>query len=390
MSRELTMENTILFKDWKSKDFEKCLEKVTYPKKIKTKKFLNKGLHPIISQEKEKVNGYWENSDDLFEVSKPVVIFGDHTKILKYIDFDFVLGADGVKILLANQNLNSRYLFYFLHSIKLRDLGYARHYRLLKEIQVLYPESLPQQKQIVATLDKAFAAIDTAKANAEQNLKYAKELFESYLQNVFENKGDDWKTMKLVDVCIVERGSSPRPIKKYITDDENGVNWIKIGDTKNIEKYIYETNQKITKEGAVKSRFVEEGDFILSNSMSFGKPYIMKTQGYIHDGWFRLKLHDFIDTEYFYQLLSSPLVNDQFHDLASGSVVKNISGDLVKKVNLPIPPLPKQRQIVDNLNAISAESKKLEAIYTQKIADLEEMKKSVLQKAFSGQLNTVT
>lgn len=159
-----------------------------------------------------------------------------------------------------------------------------------------------------------------------------------------------WEVKKLGEACIVARGSSPRPIKKYLTQDQNGVNWIKIGDTKNIEKYIYRTNQKITIEGAKKSRFVEKGDFILSNSMSFGRPYIMKTTGYIHDGWFKLKLYDFLNTEYFYQLLSSPYVNDQFHSLASGSVVKNISGDLVKKVSLPIPPLPEQKRIVSILD----------------------------------------
>lgn len=195
---------------------------------------------------------------------------------------------------------------------------------------------------------------------------------------------DGWKTMKLVDVCIVERGSSPRPIKKYITDDEGGVNWIKIGDTKNIEKYIYETNQKITKEGAEKSRFVEEGDFILSNSMSFGKPYILKTQGYIHDGWFKLKLHDFVDAEYFYQLLSSPLVNDQFHNLASGSVVKNISGDLVKKVELPIPPLTEQKQIVAILDKAFTAIDTAIANAEQNLKNAKELFESYLQNVFEN------
>ena len=198
---------------------------------------------------------------------------------------------------------------------------------------------------------------------------------------------DGWKTMKLVDVCIVERGSSPRPIKKFVTDDEDGVNWIKIGDTKNIEKYIYKTNQKITKEGAEKSRFVEEGDFILSNSMSFGKPYIMKTQGYIHDGWFKLKLHDFVDSEYFYQLLSSPLVNDQFHNLASGSVVKNISGDLVKKVVLPIPPLLQQKQIVAILDKAFAAIDTAKANAEQNLQNAKELFESISLQKFTDGIN---
>jgi type I restriction enzyme S subunit len=245
---------------------------------------------------------------------------------------------------------------------------------------------LKQQQQIVTILDKTFAAIDTAKNNAEQNLINAKEIFVSYLQDIFNNKGDDWTEQKLGEVCKVERGSSPRPIKNFITDDENGVNWIKIGDTKNIEKYIYKTRQKITKDGAEKSRYVKNGDFILSNSMSFGKPYIMKTIGCIHDGWFKLKLYDFIDTEYFYQLLSSPYVNKQFHNLASGSVVKNISGDLVKKVSLPVPPIKQQQKIVKKLSALPSETKKLADIYQQKIDDLIELKKSTLQNSFNGEL----
>ena len=191
-----------------------------------------------------------------------------------------------------------------------------------------------------------------------------------------------WEIKKLVDVCVVERGSSPRPIKKFITDNIDGVNWIKIGDTKKVDKYIYSTKQKITKEGAEKSRYVKEGDFILSNSMSFGKPYIMKTTGYIHDGWFVLRLHDFIDTEYFFQLLSSPYVNDQFHKLASGSVVKNISGDLVKKVILPIPPLPEQQAIVAILDKAFAAIATAKANAEQNLKNALELFESYLQGVF--------
>jgi len=191
-----------------------------------------------------------------------------------------------------------------------------------------------------------------------------------------------WEIKKLVDVCFVERGSSPRPIKDYITDSDNGVNWIKIGDTKEVNKYIYSTKQKITKKGAEKSRYVKEGDFILSNSMSFGKPYIMKTDGYIHDGWFVLRLYDFIDAEYFFQLLSSPYVNNQFHNLASGSVVKNISGDLVKKVVLPIPPLTEQKRIVSILDKAFAEIAQAKANAEQNLKNAKELFESYLNGIF--------
>jgi type I restriction enzyme S subunit len=155
-----------------------------------------------------------------------------------------------------------------------------------------------------------------------------------------------WKIKKLGEVCLVERGSSPRPIESYLTDSPDGVNWVKIGDTKNVDKYIRSTKQKITKEGAEKSRRVDVGDFILSNSMSYGKPYVMATSGYVHDGWFILRLLESIDIDFFHYLLASDFVQAQFIFLAAGSVVKNISKDLVKRAVLPIPPLSEQKRIV--------------------------------------------
>ena len=149
---------------------------------------------------------------------------------------------------------------------------------LAKTVEIPYPP-LPEQQRIVGILDEAFEGLTTAKANAEKNLQNARAIFESHLQSVFTGRGEGWVDRTLDEVCIVERGSSPRPIKEYFTTEPDGVNWIKIGDTEEGGKYVYSTAQKITAEGAKQSRFVKEGDFILTNSMSFGRPYIMKTNG---------------------------------------------------------------------------------------------------------------
>lgn len=245
---------------------------------------------------------------------------------------------------------------------------------------------LTEQQKIVTLLDEAFADIQQAQANIEQNIVNAKELFQSKLNEIFSQRGDGWEEKTLGEVCEVQRGSSPRPIKQYVTDDENGVNWIKIGDVGKDDKYVTKTKQRITKEGAEKSRLVNEGDFILSNSMSYGRPYIMKITGYIHDGWFVLRLPESLNSNYFWYLLSSPLVKGQFTSLAAGSVVKNIKGDLVKKAMLPIPPLAEQQKIVELLDKISNDSKLAVNLYQQKLDNLEELKKSLLEKAFSGAL----
>ncbi|MBQ8967184.1 restriction endonuclease subunit S [Ruminococcus sp.] len=163
----------------------------------------------------------------------------------------------------------------------------------------------------------------------------------------------DWKTVRLGDVCLIERGGSPRPIEDFITDDEDGINWIKIGDT-NESKYITKTEQKIKKEGMKKSRFVQEGDFLLSNSMSFGRPYILKINGCIHDGWLVIRdENDSFDKDYLYYYLSSPIMYQHFKSLAVGGVVNNLNSKMVRNVEVPLPPLETQRQIAANLDKVT-------------------------------------
>ena len=156
-----------------------------------------------------------------------------------------------------------------------------------------------------------------------------------------------WQIKRLDELYEIARGGSPRPIKNYMTTEPDGINWIKISDATASTKYIYETKEKIKPEGIKMSRLVHEGDFILSNSMSFGRPYIMKTTGCIHDGW--LVLHaksNQIDNDYMYYLLGSDVVYQQFDRLAAGSTVRNLNSDLVRGVTIPVPPLPEQQRIV--------------------------------------------
>lgn len=160
-----------------------------------------------------------------------------------------------------------------------------------------------------------------------------------------------WQTKKLEEIYEIERGGSPRPIQNFITTDADGINWIKIGDATASGKYIYRTEEKIKPAGAKRSRIVYEGDFILSNSMSFGRPYIMKTTGCIHDGWLVLRQRERqVDQDFLYYVLSSDLVFRQFDRLAAGSTVRNLNIGLVKRVEIPFPPLPEQQRIVGILD----------------------------------------
>lgn len=186
-----------------------------------------------------------------------------------------------------------------------------------------------------------------------------------------------WESKNLEDVFEIARGGSPRPIKDYLTEEKDGVNWIKIGDTKEVSKYIHSTKEKIKPSGIKKSQLVEVDDFILSNSMSFGRPYIMKTKGCIHDGWLLLRAKS-SDTsvDYMYYLLSSELIANQFKRSAAGSTVQNLNIKLVKKVKAPIPPFSEQQKIAEILSTVDAKIENIE----QQIRETEQLKKGMMQR----------
>ena len=156
-----------------------------------------------------------------------------------------------------------------------------------------------------------------------------------------------WPLVKIDELCVVERGASPRPIRDFVTESSDGVNWIKIGDAQVGSKFIFETAEKITREGAERSRWVKPGDFILSNSMSYGRPYIMATDGCIHDGWLLLsEKSSRLDKDFLYHILGSDQIFAQFERAATGGVVNNLNSSLVRNVEIPLPPLEVQREIV--------------------------------------------
>ncbi len=159
-----------------------------------------------------------------------------------------------------------------------------------------------------------------------------------------------WEYKKIGDICLVERGGSPRPIGQYITDSDDGINWIKIGDTTE-SMYITKTAQKIKPEGMKKSRYVQSGDFLLSNSMSFGRPYILQIDGCIHDGWLVLRdENDLFDKRFLYYYLSAKPTYERFKTMAVGGVVNNLNSEMVRNLFVPVPGRVEQSKIADLLD----------------------------------------
>jgi restriction endonuclease S subunit len=239
---------------------------------------------------------------------------------------------------------------------------------LLNELGITIPEKDNSLESRMFTVN--FSALET-RFDPFYHLEYFKEI-ESKIDN------SRWDVVMLQEIFDIKRGGSPRPIHSFYTDDPNGLNWIKIGDTKNDDKYIFSTKEKIIQEGARYSRKVVDGDFILSNSMSFGRPYIVKIEGYIHDGWllFRPKTER-VNNDFLHSLLSSELMYQLFRKSTIGGVVENLNIDLVKKVKVPLPLIDKQNEIANHISDLRNRAKQLQeegkAILNEAKATIEKM-----------------
>ena len=167
---------------------------------------------------------------------------------------------------------------------------------------------------------------------------------EKYPRIRFKGFTDAWEQRKLSELVLIERGGSPRPIDDYITDAPDGLNWVKIGDAPTQGHYITKTAEKIKPEGLSKTRQVQPGDLILSNSMSFGKPYIMAINGCIHDGWLLIRdTNNIFDLTFLCHLLGTTQMLGQYKQFAAGSTVNNLNKELVGNTIVTIPSKPEQK-----------------------------------------------
>jgi len=257
----------------------------------------------------------------------------------------------------------------------------------LQKYDIDYPKEETERDSIA----EYFSNLDTQIKEAEREVDRLEKMKIASLQKMFPRPGattpeirfagfsEPWKTSRLGDLLSVCRGGSPRPIESYITTDENGLNWVKIGDVEKGARYITHTAEKIRPEGLSHTRQVYPGDLILSNSMSFGRPYIMQIEGCIHDGWLLIRDSDNIfNTEFLQQQLGTPMMLEQYRSLAAGGVVNNLNSDLVQSVSICYPSLGEQR-------AIGEYFRNLDELITAKrksIVKLRNIKKACLSKMF--------
>ena len=257
---------------------------------------------------------------------------------------------------------------------------------IIKSIRVPFPSSKEQQK-IAACL----SSLDELITTAGERLNALKAHKKGLLQRLFPREGSNtpelrfagfkgaWKEKRLGEVANVVRGGSPRPIDEYLTSDKDGLNWLKIGDISSEAKYITSTSEKVKQSALKKTRVVREGELILSNSMSFGRPYILKISTCIHDGWIAIKdIKNETFEEFLHYFISSEEIQKYFKSKVAGGIVKNLKASTIQDLPILFPSLPEQQKIASCLSSLDTLLEKQQ----ERIALLKTHKKGLLQQLF--------
>lgn len=358
--------------NWTYKKFEDCLEKVKYTSKISTSDYLAEGKYPIISQEEGLIAGFWNNEADVFRTNKPVVIFGDHTRILKYVDFDFVLGADGVKILQPIDGLFAKFLFYYLQRCDIPSLGYSRHYKLLKEIEIPIPNS-ETQSRIVAELDLLQSIIDKQKAQLKELDNLAQAIFYDMFGDPVENE-KGWEVKKMKDIAMVKIGpfGSLLHTSDYITGGTPLVNPIHMKNGQICTENSFTISDEKKKE--MQPYLLKKGDVIFARRGEIGRCAIVseKEDGYLcGTGSLFVRFTEPISEVFVLYLTKSDSFIKDLVSKAKGATMLNINCKIVEDQQLTLPPLPLQRSFAAKIESIekqkAAISKSIEE--TQKLFD---------------------
>ncbi len=374
--------------DWQIKKLDEVLEyEQPTPYIVNSKSYKEEYETPVLTAGKSFILGKTKEKNGIFPKDKlPVIIFDDFTTATKFVDFPFKVKSSAMKILHPIKNISdAKFLFYLMQNNIFDHSGIHKRYWISEysKIEILLPP-LPEQHRIVKILDEVFADVAKAKANAEKNIQNAKELFESYLQSVFANPGKDWGERKLGEAYDVRDGTHDSP--KY---QKEGYALITSKNLKRDEldyqkiKYISEKDYK-----KINARSkVHKGDVLFAMIGTIGNPVVIKNEpDFAIKNVALFKIPKDQNSYFLKYFLDSKFVIDKMMSEAKGTTQKFVGLGYLRNFKIQLPKLDEQKSIVAKLDAFSAETKKLETIYKQKLADLEELKKSVLRKAFSGEL----
>lgn len=366
---------------WKIKDFEECIEKTPSSSKLKIpkKNYKNVGKYAIVDQGSDFIAGYTDDSNKVYKGDLPIVIFGDHTRNFKYVDFPFALGADGTRILVPRKKfLNPKYFYFFLKRLVIENHGYSRHYKFLKEKQIIIPP-IETQKKIISNLEKSERLKEW---RTEANC-----LTDEFLKSVFlEMFGDpvinpnNWEILKFNKVGTLQRGKSkhrPRNAPELLGGPYP---LIQTGDVANSKGYIKKYQQTYSELGFKQSKMWSIGTLCITIAANIAKTGILTFEACFPDSIVGFSPNSKVRTEYVQYWLS--FLQKILESSAPESAQKNINLKILSDLNIPIPPIDLQDNFVEVVNKIEKVRE-----YQEKSKDeIDNLFNALAQKAFKGEL----
>lgn len=366
--------------NWEFKSFLSCIEKVPKPKQLTTSDYKKSGAIPIVSQDAKLITGYTNHEELKNKFDKPVIVFGDHTRVLKYIDFDFVVGADGVKIIIPKGNLLTKFLYYFLVWHKIPNLGYARHFKLLKDIMIPIPP-INTQNYFISLFDKYQDLIFLK----QKQLKEFDALEQSVFYKMFGDlvyNDKNWDISDIGSICLsIIRGPFGSALKKEffvpkgehtykVYEQKNAIQCNELIGTYYIDQSRYKNLERFT---------VLPGDIIMSCAGTIGKLFlipVLAERGIINQALIRFRLDHNRINEMFFLFLMGRVQND--FDV-KGCGLKNLGSvkDL-KKMTFGLPPLSLQQSFAQKIEVIE----KQKEVVKNEIAQLQALLDSEMDKYF--------
>ena len=370
---------------WEYKKFEECINKMPKAKQVKANDYGSGSKYPIISQEDKLISGYYDDESFLFHIDKPLVVFGDHTRVLKYIDFDFVVGADGVKILSPKDNLNAKFLLYFLQWYKIPNLGYSRHYKLLKEIDVpLPPKSV--QLEIVSELDQINELIRLKKEQLKDYDKLAQSIFYEMFGDPVENESRESKNYKLIELCENKDDIKCGPFGTQLSKSEYVQSGVPVWGIPQINSHFQEPPTCFVsnlKADSLKDYSVKWGDIVMSRKGSVGLCCVFPknmSSGILHSDVIRLRFDEkMVDSIFMMHYLHfSSFIRHQIKTISHGAIMAGLNVTKLKSLKVILPPLPLQQEFSSCISQIERQK----AEVSNAIADLETLLASRMQYWF--------
>jgi type I restriction enzyme, S subunit len=365
-------------------------------KKLPQSEFQKTGKYPVIDQGQNFIGGYTNSAELLVNTELPVIVFGDHTKTIKFVDFPFVAGADGIKVIRPISNIDPKAFYYLLQTIKLPNTGYARNFQALEKSVVPIPP-LDEQRRIASRLNEQLAAVESARQAAEEQLQAAQELPSAYFSEAFQGitplsasvqhdkapKGWSWK--KLTTIARLESGHTP---SRYHAEWWGGsIPWIALPDIRALDgKVAYETSEYTNEHGIANSsaRILPPGTVCISRTASVGFVTIMGREMSTSQDFFDWVCGPEIDPFFLmYLFLAS---RDYFRSISSGAIHKTVYMPTAKVLEVCIPLIDEQKRVVSFLKEKLFSSEELVTDLQSQLDEINRLPASLLREAFAADL----